>query len=133
MIVAANLVLRFVLECCGLVAAGTWGFATLDGWPLRVLAGIGMPVVMAAAWGVFRIPNDGGPPVVEVAPRVRLAIEVVFFGLALVLLAAAGQGGLAVAFLVVLLINYAVGYERTLALIAGRLPPAGNQPFGGSP
>jgi len=112
MLLAANLILRFVLECCGLAAAAYWGFAALDGWPL---------------------PNDGGKPVVTVAPRVRLAIEVMFFGLAVILLAAAGRGGLALAFLVVLLIHYAVGYERTLALIAGRLPPAGNQPFGGAP
>ena len=133
MLLAANLILRFVLECCGLAAAAYWGFAALDGWPLRIVGGIGVPVVMAAVWGVFRIPNDGGKPVVTVAPRVRLAIEVMFFGLAVILLAAAGRGGLALAFLVVLLIHYAVGYERTLALIAGRLPPAGNQSFGGAP
>lgn len=131
MILAANLVLRFVLEICGLVAAGYWGFAALYGWPLRILAGIGLPVVMAAAWGIFRVPNDGGRPVVAVAPQVRLAIEVVFFGLAVGLLAAAGHSRLALAFLVVLLIHYAVGYERTLALLSGRLPPDIRPPFGG--
>ena len=39
MLLAANLILRFVLECCGLAAAAYWGFAALDGWPLRIVGG----------------------------------------------------------------------------------------------
>jgi hypothetical protein len=77
---------------------------------------------MAAAWGVFRIPNDGGAPVVEVAPIVRLLVEAVFFGLAIVLLWVAGREGWAVAFLAILVLHYAIDYERTLALSTNRLP-----------
>ena len=65
-VLGLNLVLRFLLELAALVAAGYWGFGAFDGWPLRVLAGIGVPFVLAAAWGVFRVPGDGGPPVVVV-------------------------------------------------------------------
>jgi hypothetical protein len=119
---AANLVLRFLLELAGLFAAGYWGFASFDTWFARIALGIGVPAAMAAAWGVFRIPNDGGAPVVEVAPAVRLLLEAVFFGLAAVLLWAAGREGWAIAFLAVIVIHYAVDYRRTLALAANRLP-----------
>jgi Protein of unknown function (DUF2568) len=122
MLVTPNLVLRFVLELCGLVAAGTWGFTFLDNWPARIAVGLGIPAAMAAAWGVFRIPNDGGPPVVEVAPLVRLLIEVAYFALAVALLWQAGYPRLAPAFAVLILIHYAVAYPRTLALIANRQP-----------
>jgi hypothetical protein len=121
-IVVANLVLRFLLELAGLAAAGYWGFAGFDSWAVRVALGVGVPVVMAASWGVFRIPNDGGAPVVEVAPIVRLALEVVFFGLAVALLWTAGKEGWAIAFLAVIVVHYAVDHERTLALTANRLP-----------
>lgn len=121
-IVAANLGLRFLLELAGLAAAGYWGFAGFDNWLVRIALGIGVPAVMAAAWGVFRIPNDGGAPVVEVAPIVRLALEIVFFGLAVALLGAAGREGWAIAFLAVIVLHYAIDYRRTLALAANRLP-----------
>ena len=132
MIVAANLVLRFLLEIAALVAVVYCGFTLPDGWLLRILAGVGLPVAMAAVWGIFRIPNDGGAPIVEVAPRLRLAIEVVYFVLAVALLAVAGHGGLALLFLLLLLFHYAVGYQRTLALVSGRLPPPDNASLGGS-
>jgi hypothetical protein len=115
-----NLVLRFVLELIALVAAGTWGFVTFDNWALRLLFGFGIPVVMAAAWGIFRVPGDGGPPIIAVGGRVRLVLEVVFFVVAVGLLGAAGYAGLATIFAVVLLVHYAIGYERTLALLADR-------------
>jgi hypothetical protein len=115
-----NPVLRFVLELAALVAAGAWGFVTFDSWALRLAFGFGIPVVMAAAWGIFRVPGDGGPPVVAVGGRARLLLEVVFFAVAVGLLAAAGYAGLATTFALVLLAHYAIGYERTLALLADR-------------
>jgi hypothetical protein len=120
--VTPNMVLRFVLELAGLVAAGYWGFAIFVNWGPRIAFGLGMPILMAAAWGVFRIPNDGGAPVVQVAPIVRFAIEAVFFALAAGLLWAAGRGGVAVVLLAVIVVNYAIDYRRTLALASNRLP-----------
>jgi hypothetical protein len=120
MINAANLVLRFFLEILALVAAGYWGFATFDSWPVRILAGVGVPLLMAAAWGTFRVPGDGGPPIVTVRGPIRLALEFVFFTLAVWLLALAGQGRLAVIFAVVLVIHYAIGYKRILDFITRR-------------
>jgi Protein of unknown function (DUF2568) len=121
--IGPNAVLRFVLELAGIIAQGYWGFATQDNWALKLLFGLGVPVVMAAAWGVFRVPQDGGPPVVEVAPQVRLLLEAVFFALAIGLLYAAGQPVWALVFLVVLVINYGIDYRRTIALATGNWPP----------
>jgi hypothetical protein len=119
-IFAANLVLRFLLELAGLWAAGYWGFATFDNWPLKLLFGIGLPLVMATAWGVFRVPNDGGAPKVRVAPQVRLALEAVFFTLAVGLLAQSGQTLLALVFVALLVVNYGILHDRTWRLLTGR-------------
>jgi uncharacterized protein DUF2568 len=89
MVNAANLVLRFFLEILALVAAGYWGFTNFDSWPVRILAGLGVPLLMAAAWGIFRVPGDGGPPIVTVSGRVRLALKFVLFVVAVYLLALA--------------------------------------------
>jgi hypothetical protein len=122
--VTANLVLRFLLELAGLLVAGYWGFASFESWPARIALGLGVPVAMAAAWGVFRIPNDGGAPVVEVAPIVRLLLEAVFFGIAVVLLWAAGRGGVALILFATVVVNYGIDRERTLAMLINRKPPA---------
>lgn len=120
--VGPNAVLRFVLELAGLWAQGYWGFATQDNWALKLLLGLGIPFVMAALWGVFRVQQDGGPPVIEVAPQLRLLLEVVFFGLAVGLLYAAGQEMWALIMLVVLVINYGIDWRRTAALATGNWP-----------
>jgi hypothetical protein len=119
-LVVANLALRFLLELAALGAAGYWGFTAFADWPLQLLAGIGLPLVMAAAWGIFRVPNDGGAPIVLVPPQLRLALEVVFFVLAVTLLHRTGQQRLAWVFLGLVLLNYAIDYDRTIRLLTGR-------------
>jgi hypothetical protein len=121
--VTPNMMLRFLLELAGLVAAGYWGFAAFEAWPGRIVWGLGLPVAMAAVWGVFRIPNDGGAPVVEVPPLVRIAIEAAFFAVAVVLLHAAGRPIWSNVLLVVVVVNYAIDYQRTLPMLANRQPP----------
>lgn len=120
---ALNLGLRFLLELAALGAAGYWGFASFDGWPMKLLCGIGVPLVMAAAWGIFRVPGDGGPPLVTVPSQLRLALEFVFFALAVTLLHRAGQPGLAYGFIALLLVNYGIDHERTLRFLLGRGAP----------
>ena len=119
-LIAANLVLRFLLELAALFAAGFWGFSRFGDWPMKLLCGIGVPVLMAAAWGIFRVPGDGGPPLVVTPPQARLLLEVVFFGLAIWLLREAGQPTASNLLLVLVLINYAISWERTWAFLMGR-------------
>jgi len=52
-----NLLLRFLLELCMLAAAGYWGFKTGSGWAMKVVLGIGLPVLLAVIWGLFVAPK----------------------------------------------------------------------------
>ena len=84
----ANLALRFLLELAALAALGYWGWVAhdgahdgLDGRPGRR---------RGRRLGVFRVPGDGGPPVVAV-PGWAALIEAAVFGGATAALIAAGQ------------------------------------------
>lgn len=114
-----KLALHFILELVGLFAFGYWGFTVYDGI-LEWLLGIGVPVAAAAVWGVFRVPNDGGPggdPVVKVSGIVRLLIEAAFFGGATVAFYAAGQPNTALIFGVIVVIQYATSWDRIMRLL----------------
>jgi len=52
-----NLFVRFVLELSALIVVGIWGYRLSDGWTKYLLA-IGLPLIMAAIWGIFAVPND---------------------------------------------------------------------------
>jgi hypothetical protein len=111
-----NLAIRFILEIAGLVAYGYWGFTVYDGiaeW----LFGIGVPLVAAAVWGVFRVPNDGGKPVVQVSGIVRLLIEALFFGGAVVMMNAAGQPDTALILGTIVILHYISSWDRILRLL----------------
>ncbi|GAB2827644.1 hypothetical protein GCM10022221_27390 [Actinocorallia aurea] len=53
----ANAGLAFVLEVAALVLLARWGFTRDGGWALRVLLGVGAPVVAAVVWGLFAAPR----------------------------------------------------------------------------
>lgn len=117
MINALNLGLRFVLEILALTALGYWGFTAGGETAQRMFLGLGTPLLFAVIWAVFRVPGDGGPPVVEVSGPIRLFIEILLFGSAVWLLARAGQERLAIALFGALLIHYGLAYERLLRLL----------------
>jgi hypothetical protein len=98
---AANLGLRFLLELCALAALAYWGTQAGRGLLLRLVLGIGAPLVAAVVWGTFVAPKATVP----VSAPVRILIEVVIFGLAALGLAAAGRSYLAWALVVVFVIN----------------------------
>jgi hypothetical protein len=118
-----NLALRFALELALLAALGVYGWQAGTGawrWLLALL----LPLAAAAVWGIFRVPNDGGAPVVQVPGIVRLLIEIALFALAVWALAAAGHPRWALALGGVTLLHYALSYDRVLWLLRGA--PAGN-------
>lgn len=116
----ANLALRFLLELAALAAVGYWGFTTLESWPMKLLGGLGLPLLMAAAWGIFRVPGDGGAPVVAVPTQLRLALEFVFFAVAVILLHRSGQKVPAYVFTALIVLNYGIDHERTWRFVTGR-------------
>lgn len=118
-IVTVGLGLHFILELCALAAMAFAGFRLGDNLIMRVLFGIALPVAAAAVWGIFRVPNDPGPATVAVDGRLRLLIEWAIFGLAAGMLYAAGHPMVALSFLVAVIVDYAIMYERVLRLMHG--------------
>ena len=106
----ANLALRFALELAVLAAVGYWGFTASPHLPLRLLVGLGGPLVMAAAWGTFASPKASVP----LRGAARAAFEVVWFGLGAAALAGAGHVVLAV-------VLFALHVANTL-LLRSQLP-----------
>ena len=51
-----NLAVRFLLELCMLAAVAFWGF-NQNTWLLKILLGIGLPVLIAILWGMFLAPR----------------------------------------------------------------------------
>lgn len=71
-----NVAVRFLLELCVLAATGYWGFNTGSGWFMKILLGIGAPLLIAVIWGMFAAPKAnyhlGGP--------MLFVLEVLVFG-----------------------------------------------------
>jgi hypothetical protein len=77
-----NLGLRFILEILVLLIIGYWGFQVSQGTLLKFLVGIGLPLLIAVIWGMFGAPKaryllSGFP---------CLLLEIVFFGLPVIVL-----------------------------------------------
>lgn len=116
-----NLAVRFLLELAALAALGTWGFHMLQG-PLRFVIAVIIPVAAAAVWGVFRIPGDPGPAPVATAGPLRLAIEIAYFALACLGLAAAGFTKLAWILGGLVLLHYIVSFDRVRWMVRNQPP-----------
>jgi hypothetical protein len=113
-----NLLLVFILELAALVAMAYWGWTMHEGL-LRVVLAIGVPLLAAAMWGVFRVQNDPKEAPVEVPGWVRLLLEAVFFGSAVVMLYATGKTDWATVFGVLILAHYALAYDRVAKMLRG--------------
>lgn len=97
----ANLGVRFILELCALAALGYWGFRTGTGWTVKLILGIGAPVLAAVVWGLFVSPKA----TYDIGDPARLVVEIIVFGLAAVALYYAGQPGLCAVFVIAALIS----------------------------
>jgi hypothetical protein len=99
---AANLALRFLLELVALGAFAFWGF-TLEGSStiFRIIVGLGAPILAATLWGVFAAPKSSR----RLHGALYHAFEIVFFGLAVVALIAAGSAPLGMIVAVLVMIN----------------------------
>lgn len=74
---AINLGVRFVLELCLLAALGYWGFRLDQPLLLRIVAGVGAPLVAAVVWGFFVAPKAAN----RLIEPWRLGLEIILFGL----------------------------------------------------
>lgn len=138
-----NLALRFALELAALGAIGYWGW-TGHGGIWRWALGLGLPVIAAVLWASFRVPGDqermaqsfqdtgivseqaahnSREPrraLVAVPGVVRLLLEAVFFGGAVLLLVLAGQSRSALILGALVVLHYLASYDRIRWLLGQR-------------
>lgn len=116
-----NLTVRFILELVGLYALGYWGWMQHEGLTRYVLA-IGLPLIFAVLWAVFRVANEpnSGEPVVAVPGFVRLVLELAFFAFAIWCLYDAGLTQFAWIFGGMVVAHYGVSYDRVGWLLRQR-------------
>ena len=111
--------LRFALELGAVGAMGWWGYEQADGGGRYALM-VGVPLVAAATWGIFAVPSDpsrGQDGLVRVSGLTRLLIEAAFFGFATWALHDLGEDPLAVGYGSVVVVHYAVSFDRVKWLI----------------
>ena len=99
-----NLLVRFLLELCMLAAVGYWGFKTNSGWAVKILFGIGLPILIAVLWGLFIAPKAIYP--LRGASYLTLELLLLFSGTAA--LFASGSPALGWTYTIVLIINKAL-------------------------
>lgn len=117
-----NLAIRFFLELSALAAMGRWGWEQGQGIQRFILA-LCVPVFAAVMWGIFAVPNDpsrAGSAPVPVPGALRLGLEASFFLFAGWTLHAMGKTSLSELFLAVVILHYAVSYDRIAWLLRNR-------------
>jgi hypothetical protein len=121
----ANLILRFVLEIVALVAVGQWAWRVGESFGsalARIAFTIGLPLLMAALWAVFRAPDDPTQPeqkkpIVAISGPLRLLLEAVFFGFAVWTAFNMQRVGFGLVMVIALLLHYFWSAERVIRLI----------------
>jgi len=114
-----NLLLRFILEMFALGSFGYWGWAQSENW-YRFVFAVGVPLVGAVLWGTFNVPEDpsrSGRAPVRVPGWLRLTLELVFFAFAAWGLYDVGFEEVALIFTAVVLVHYAISYDRIMWLL----------------
>ncbi len=96
-----NLGVRFLLELCMLASVGYWGFKTHSGWGMKILFGIGLPVLMAVIWGYWMAPRS----VHRLSGVPFTLMDILLLGSGAVALYASGLVNLAWIYAVVLIVS----------------------------
>src|SRR5512133_1990695 len=96
-----NLLVRFLLELCMLASVGYWGFTTHSGWAMKILFGMGLPVLIAVIWGYFMAPKSTH----RLSGMPFTIMDIVLLGSGAVALYASGLTSLAWIYAIVLVIS----------------------------
>lgn len=97
----ANLAAAFILELCALGALAYWGFNATDDMLIRLILGVGAPLIMIVIWGIYLAPRSSR----RLKEPALSVVKLIVFGLAGAALAAAGQTTAAAVFLAAAVVN----------------------------
>lgn len=111
-----NLLIRFLIEIFALISMGIWGWINGNGI-FRFLFALGIPLMAAALWGTFRVPNDPGKAPIAIPGMLRLTYEFIFFGFATWALFETDFLTIGWIFLTILLIHYLISYDRIIMML----------------
>lgn len=95
-----NLLVRFLLELCMLAAVGYWGFKTQSG-AMRMIAGVGLPILLIVIWGLFVAPRALYPA----SGILHVALSMILLGSGAIALFASGRAALGWLYAIVLVVN----------------------------
>ncbi len=96
-----NLAVRFLLELCMLAAVGYWGFKTQSGWAMRIILGIGLPILLVVIWSLFVAPK-AAYPLCGIPPMV---LSLILLGSGALALFASGRADLGWIYAIILIVN----------------------------
>ncbi|MEU6763983.1 YrdB family protein [Streptomyces sp. NPDC046853] len=116
---AANEVLAFVLELAALVFLSWWGFGAGHEGALRIVLGVGTPLLAILLWALFAAPKA------RLRPRLPfvLVVKALVLGGGAAALYAVGHPVAAVVVAVVTVLNTAAAETQRAALRATASPP----------
>lgn len=115
-----NLGVRFLLELFALAVLGVWGWRLTAGWTGWLLAAA-LPLVTAALWGVFAVPEDpsrSGEAPVPVPGWIRLLLEWGIFASTIWALHSMGRVTVSWISAGVVILHYGLSYDRVRWLLA---------------
>jgi len=118
-IYSANLVLRFLLEILTLILLAILGWNLGDGF-LRLVFSAGLPIIAAALWGLFAVPDDpsrSGKAPIPIPGLLRLLLEGSFFASAVWALRILEQSAWAILFALIVCVHYGLAYKRFVWLL----------------
>lgn len=92
--------LVFLSELTALAALGYWGFHVPKGMPLKLVLGIGTPLVVAVIWGLFLAPRAVFP----VDLPIKMLLKLMVFAISAWALHAAGHAQVALYFFIAALL-----------------------------
>src|ERR1044071_3265150 len=96
-----NLLVRFLLELCMLAAVGYWGFKTQSSLTMKIILGIGLPLLLIVLWSLFVAPRAVYP----MQGVSHVVLSLILLGSGAVALFASGQATLAWVYVIVLIVN----------------------------
>ena len=114
-----NLGVRFILEVISLLILGFWGWDRGAGI-FRYALAIGLPLLAAAFWGIFAVPDDpsrSGRAPVPTPGYLRLILEIAFFGLAIWALSTLVTNMTPWILGIIVFLHYAISYDRIIWLL----------------